>query len=26
LATRNLEELISYIPSYLYLKSEIEWK
>jgi hypothetical protein len=24
LATRNLEELISYIPSYLYLKSEIE--
>lgn len=24
LATRNLEELVSYIPSYLYLKKEIE--
>lgn len=25
-STKNLEELISYIPSYLYLKKEIEWK
>ncbi len=26
LATQNLDELISYIPSYIYLKKEIEWK